>query len=289
MLLREHVGGARSTFLVAGIDPDEASLDARLLAASALGWDTARLLTEFDAPPPPGFESTYRDMVRRRALREPIAYILGRQEFWGLGFDVTPAVLIPRPETELIVEAVCARVPAGTTPIDVADIGTGSGCIAVALAVERPAARVTATDVSAEALAVAARNVQAHGLANRVRFVRADLFAGAPGPFDVIASNLPYVPQRDVAGLQPEVGQHEPAAALFGGGDGLDVIRRLVAQAAARLKPHGWLIFEFGFGQADAVRAIVADAPQLQLDAVLPDLQGIPRVAAVRRTDGAVS
>lgn len=288
MLLREHVTRARSTLLTAGIDPDEASLDARLLAASALGWDITRLLTEFSVAPPPGFASRYQDLIARRAAREPMAYIIGRQEFWGLAFEVTPAVLIPRPETELLVEAVCARMPVDAT-FTVADVGTGSGCVAIALATERPGARVIAVDISPAALAMADRNVRTHGLADRIQLVQSDVLAGAAGSFDVIVSNPPYVAGRDEAHLQPEVGRHEPHAALFGGEDGLDVIRTLVAQAGRHLVPRGWLVFEFGFGQEGAVRTIVAEAPDLQLDAVLPDLQGIPRVVVARRAAGGVS
>lgn len=283
MLLRDHIASARSAFITAGIDAVEAGLDARLLAASVLGYDSATLLIEFDAPAPMSFESAFHALVARRTMREPMAYVLGRQEFWGLSFVVTPAVLIPRPETELIVETVCARIAATATPFDVADVGTGSGCLAVALAMERPRAHVTGVDMSLDALAVAAQNVAAHRVGDRVRLVRADLLEDTLGPFDLIVSNPPYVPVADAARLQPEVREHEPRAALFADDDGLGVIRRLVPQAASRLKPGGWLVFEIGFGQADRVRAIVSHVPQLSLETIYPDLQGIPRAVVARR------
>jgi len=207
-------------------------------------------------------------------------------------------VLVPRPETELLVEETLARLSAGGPDTDsrpalapraraarlrIADVGTGSGCIAVALARWLPSAKVIAIDASDGALAVARRNAVRHDVSDRVRCVRGDLLAGVAGPFDAVVSNPPYVPAPDIAGLQPEVRDYEPAQALSGGLDGLEVIRRLVPEGAAVLGPGGWLLFEFGFGQADGVRAIIAAEPRLELVETRLDFAGIPRVAVARR------
>jgi release factor glutamine methyltransferase len=221
--------------------------------------------------------------VARRAKREPFAYIVGHQEFWGLEIAVSPAVLIPRPETELIVEAACDVLGDTSAPAMVADVGTGSGCLAVAIARERPHATIVATDISDGALDIARRNAENLGVSSRVTFRRTDLLEDVEGPFDVVVSNPPYVRAGDRAGIQPEV-RCEPATALYGGVDGQDVIRRLLPQSADRLKPGGTLIFEFGFGQADAVSELISAAAGLRMIGLRPDLQGIPRVALAQRT-----
>jgi release factor glutamine methyltransferase len=259
----------------------DAALDARVLAQFALGWDAACLLTHDDEPGPPGFPERFDALVERRARREPIAYVTGEKEFWSLAFELSPAVLIPRPETELIVEAALARFP--DTALAIADVGTGSACLAVALAKERPQAVVTATDVSAEALHVARRNAARHGVADRIRFIETDVLEGVEGPFDLIVANPPYVPARDRATLQPDVRDYEPPLALFAGDDGLAIIRTLLAQAAGRLAAGGTLIFEFGFGQTAAVSALIPGTPGLRMIDVKKDLRGIPRVAIVAR------
>ena len=268
----------------AGMVEAEAALDARLLAERVLGWDAATLLTRASEPEPPAFAARYEALVARRVAREPMAYILGRREFWGLDFDVSPAVLIPRPDTELIVEAALAAFPDRDAPLDISDVGTGSGCLAVALGRERPNARLVATDISTAALDVARRNAARHGVADRVTFIEADLLRGIDRSFDLIVSNPPYVREVDRGALQPEVLHHEPATALFGGADGLAIIRRLVDDAAPRLTPKGFLIFEFGCGQDDAVTELVARAPGLAVLDVRTDLQGIPRVAVARKS-----
>jgi release factor glutamine methyltransferase len=192
--------------------------------------------------------------------------------------------LIPRPETELIVEAALERFPAEAS-IRAADVGTGSGCLAVALARERARARVTATDISARALEIAAVNARRLGVEDRVTCRRGDLLDGvdAHERFDLIVSNPPYVPDGERAALQPEVREFEPADALFAGADGLAVIRRLIPEAAARLARHGWLIFEIGQGQASAVADLVRATPSLGPVAFKPDLQRIPRTAIAQR------
>jgi release factor glutamine methyltransferase len=273
---------ARQRLRDAGIPPDEADLDARLLAEHALGWTTERYVAESRTAPPPGFAGTFDALVARRAAREPFAYIVGTEEFWGLAIEVTPAVLIPRPETELLVEFALERCPAGEEML-IADVCTGTGCVAIAIAHERPAVRARATDVSDAALAVARRNAARHGVAGRIEFSRADLLSGIHGPFALIVANPPYVPERDRALLQPEVVDHEPAIALFGGDDGLDQIRRLLPQASACLKPGGALLFEFGFAQDEAVERLISQTPGLKMIGLRRDLAGIPRVAVATR------
>jgi len=279
--IRDRVVEVRSQLAGAGLPPAEADVDARLLAQHALGWDAARFFTHDLDLAPPGFAVRYRALAERRARREPLAYILGRREFWRLSLEVSSAVLIPRPESELIVEAALERCAEGQ-PLTIADLCTGSGCLAIALATERPQATVTATDISEAALELARRNAAALGVADRVLFYRADLLEGLAGPFDLILANPPYVPEIDREGLAPEVRDYEPAVALFAGSDGLDCIRKLVAGSPSRLAARGLLVFEFGFGQADAVCTLVAGTRGLVLEAIERDLQGIPRVAIAR-------
>src|SRR5215831_14856337 len=205
--IREYVAAASDRLRDAGIDA-AANLDARLLAQHVLGWEAARLLTSAGDVPPDTFPAAFEALVARRAAREPLAYITGRKEFWNLQFEVTPAVLIPRPETELIVEAVLSVVPASQL-FTMIDVCTGCGNIAVAVAHERRGARIVATDVSEEALVVARRNSARHGVEGRVTFVRADLFDELSGRVDVITANPPYVAEQSASGLQPEVGEHE--------------------------------------------------------------------------------
>jgi release factor glutamine methyltransferase len=279
--IRERVGQARRRLEAAGIPPDEAELDARLLAEHVLGWTTERYFADASTAAPAEFDAKYDALVVRRAGREPFAYIVGRQEFWGLDYAVTPAVLIPRPETELIVEAALASIGEDTTAL-IADVGTGCGCIAVAVARDRRGATVTATDSSDGALDVARSNASRHGVADRIEFCHTDLLDGIDRAFDLILSNPPYVREGDRADIQPEV-RFEPPGALFAGNDGLDAIRQLVPQAAGKLKPGGRLIFEFGFGQADAVAELISRTRGLTMVALRRDLQNIPRTAVARR------
>jgi release factor glutamine methyltransferase len=276
--------GGRERLLRAGLSPTTAAIDAEVLAREALGWDRARYLTHREAPPPDGFAARYEAWVTRRAEREPVAQILGRREFWGRDFGVTRDVLTPRPETELVVEEVLARLGAADASRRVVDVGTGSGILAITLALEWPSARVVATDISEAALAVAARNAQALDVAERVGFVLADLLDGLSGPFDLVVSNPPYVPAGAEAVLARDVREYEPAVALYGGADGFDLIRNLLSQAARVLVPGGLLIHEFGAGQEERMRAAAAGEPRLRLEAIRDDLQGIPRVAVLERT-----
>ena len=278
-----HVAAARQRLREAGIPLDEADLDARLLAEHVLEWDATRFFTSANGPEPDDFAATYEPLVERRARREPLAYITGRQAFWDLVFEVSPAVLIPRPESELIVETALELFPSPAGVLTIADACTGSGCLAVALARERPAAQVIATDISDVALDVARRNAARHGVADRIQFVRGDVLDPVANPVDLIVCNPPYVAEDDRPGLQPEVRDHEPAIALFGGRDGLRIITRLIDQAPQRLTRGGALIFEFGFGQAERVAELISHVPGLTMVGLRPDLQGIPRAVIANR------
>jgi release factor glutamine methyltransferase len=280
--IREYVAAASDRLREAGIAM-AANLDARLLAQHVLGWDTARLIASAGEQAPANFPDAFDALVARRAAREPLAYITGHREFYGLDLEVTPAVLIPRPETELIVEAALVSLPE-TQLFTMIDACTGCGNVAVAVAKHRQNARILATDISDTALEVARRNAARHGVEGRVTFVAADLFGDLAGPVDIITANPPYVNERNAPGLQPEVGQHEPHVALFGGGDdGLLMVDRVVREAPPLLRPGGHLIFEFGFGQEVEVEALVRRSRALTLLDLKRDLQGIARTVVARR------
>jgi release factor glutamine methyltransferase len=279
--IRELVAAASDRLREAGITV-AANLDARLLAQHVLGWDAGRLLMSAGEVPPDTFAPAFEALVERRAAREPLAYITGRKEFWNLQLEVSPAVLIPRPETELIVETVLDVVPA-LHLFTMIDACTGCGNVAVAVAHERAGARIVATDVSEAALEVARRNAARYGVEGRVTFVHTDLFDDLAGPVDVITANPPYVASRNEAGLEPEVGQHEPHVALFGGNEGLSIIERIVKKAPPLIRPGGHLIFEFGYGQDAEIEALFESSPELTLLGFKRDLQGIARTAVSRR------
>jgi release factor glutamine methyltransferase len=274
---------ARERFIRAGIPPDQAAIDAEVLARAAAEWDRATWLARRDEPAGADAAARFEAMAVRRQRREPVAYITGVREFWGLDFIVSPAVLIPRPETELIVEAALERLADPARAWRIADVGTGSGCIAVALATERRAAAVTATDISAAAIEVARENATRHGVQDRVAFVETSLLSGTDGPFDLIVANPPYVPTFARTALAPDVREFEPDAALFGhGADGLDEARAILTQAATRLAPGGWLLMEFGYGQGDEVREAASGVPGLRAEMILRDLQGHERTLVAR-------
>ena len=265
-----------------GPHPERARRDAELLLQHVLRLDRAALLARWKEPPAPGEWETYASLLSRRAAGEPIQYITGEAEFYGLPFRVTPDVLIPRPETEHLVEKVIELAAQFDEP-RIADVGTGSGAIAVALARNLPEAQITAIDFSPRALAVAKENAKRNGVEKRIRFLHGNLLEPVAGErFEIITSNPPYVPAADRATLAVEVRDHEPAVALFAGVDGLDAIRGLVPEAYAALAPGGVLVMEFGYGQCPAVSRILEDAGFIEIEFV-PDLQGIPRVAVARR------
>jgi release factor glutamine methyltransferase len=273
--LHEKLAAARVQLVSAGIAPAEAAVDVPLFACTILGWDRVRLLTERSAAPPPALEPRFSEWISRRIAREPAAYIVGVREFWGLDFHVTPAVLIPRPETEFIVEEALEILNSFAIDVHkVADIGTGCGNIAVSLAHEVGGVRVVATDVSREALMVAGENALRYGVDNRIDFVKTSYLDGIDDTFDLIAANPPYVKDADKAGLAAAV-LHEPDVALFGGSNGLRDLEAVLDAAVARLRRSGWLVMEFGYGQEDDVRGLVSARPALRLERVRADLQGI--------------
>lgn len=280
--IHELVAGARDRFVLAGISANLAALDAEVLARRVLGWDRARFLADRNEQASSVFLLNFEHFVARRERREPVSYILGTREFWGLDFEVGPDVLIPRPESEFIIEEALERIEKDARPL-IVDVGTGSGCLAVVLAREVPGARVVATDVSPRALAVARRNAARHGVIDRLTFVETSFLDGLADTPDLIVSNPPYVPSVSGPGLTPEVRDYEPSVAVFGGEDGLDGLRSVLEAAAQKLAPGGWLIMEFGYGQDEIVTALVKNTAALSLVKIRNDLQDIPRTAVVRR------
>jgi release factor glutamine methyltransferase len=283
--IREKINASRARLVAAGIDNGEAGRDANLLARHVLGWDRATVMTRELEEATSAFIERLDPLIERRARREPVAYIRGVQEFWSRDFAVTPAVLIPRPETELIVEEFLARLPEDlpNRRQRVADIGTGSGCIAVTVAAERPYVEVVATDISEDALRVAQQNAGRYGVSDRIAFREAAYLTGSTDKFDFILANPPYVTEREYQNLAPEVREYEPALALVAGEDGFRDIRQIVDLATAYLTPGGTLMLEIGHEQADAVADLVTSFPALRLASISNDLQNIPRVAIIER------
>lgn len=266
--------------------PSVAPYEAEELLASAAGrpraWFHARRRDEADA----GDAALFLALVARRAAGEPLQYLLGEWEFLGRTFRVDPRVLIPRGETEAIVEMARTAAPSA---LAILDAGTGSGVLAVSLAIERPLARIVAVDRSEGALALARVNAHLHDVSSRVSFVASDwLSALAPRPlFDLAVANPPYVPLLDLPHVERTVSDHEPHLALFGGDDGLDAVRILLAELPGRLRPGAPFLFEIGYGQANGVSALVEAAPAFFLEEVRLDPAGIPRTVVVRRTSAA--
>ena len=283
-------------------DVPSSTLAAELLLMYALGRNRAWLYAHPEEPLDALTAEKYLALIARRAAGEPTQYLTGEQEFWGLEFEVNPAVLIPRPETEHVIEVALERLGARGIKINmktgapsprlrIADVGTGSGCIAVALAHELPHADIFATDISAAALEVARRNAARHGFTDRVHFVEGDLLAEfkpldektGDVPFDLIASNPPYVARDEAKSLMREVRDHEPHTALFGGADGLEIYARLIDQSGSLLRSCGVLVLELSYNSAERVRAmLVADRRWVNIS-VTNDLAGIPRVLAAER------
>ena len=252
--------------------------DAEVLLMRVVGRDRAWIMTHADAGLTSEQLAQFEDWVARRARQEPVQYILGETEFYGLTLRVTPAVLIPRAETEHLVEAVLGA-RATDTVVRICDVGTGSGAIAVALSHALPRAQVTAVDISAAALDVARENAERHGVAGRVRFVESDLLGAVRGErFEVVVSNPPYVAEGEV--LEAQVREYEPREALYAGATGLEVYRRLIPEAWEVLVPGGWLVMEIGHGQREVLAALLTGWDGVEFAA---DLQGIPRVAIAQR------
>jgi release factor glutamine methyltransferase len=282
-----------------GANVSSHTLAAEVLLMHAVGHDRAWMYAHPEEVLDAAAAQKYLALIARRAAGEPTQYLTGKQEFWGLEFEVTPAVLIPRPETEHIIEVALEWLgPRGikinmktgepSPPLRVADVGTGSGCLAVALAHELPHAETFATDISAAALEVARRNALRHKVADRIHFLECDLLTPllSPAseipqpPFDLIVSNPPYVARDEADTLAREVRDHEPHAALFGGPEGVEIYARLIAQAGSLLHHRGILVLELGYNSADRVRAMLAAERRWVNISITNDLARIPRVLA---------
>jgi release factor glutamine methyltransferase len=257
--------------------------DAILLLRHVLGISQAEVFASRERPLSDSQTKAFNELIQQRSRGVPIQYLTGVQEFFGLPFHVTPAVLIPRPETEHLVEAVIERLQSHPAPV-IADIGTGSGIIAVALAQALPNAQIVALDISPIALEVARQNAIRNGVAERIRFIESDLFSAGTlitdHPFDAVVSNPPYIAERERKTLPKEVRDYEPALALFAGPTGLEFYHRLIPAAHAHLATGGWLLMEIGHGQHEAVAALLRDWDAVEF---IDDLQSIPRVAIARK------
>ncbi len=282
----EAINRAASRLAAAGIST--ARLDAEVLLCNTTGRDRAWLLAHIQEEIGDEPRKTFEQAVERRGRREPLQYIVGRQEFWGLEFTVTPEVLSPRPETELIIESAVRAVTDRSKPLRIVDLCTGSGCIAVALAKEFSQARILATDISSQAISVARINARRHDVADRIRLFEGDLF----GPLeeldincrvDIIVSNPPYVPSGEFDTLQPEVRDYEPRPALLAGPEGIEVHRRIIDEAPGFLKRHGQLIMEMGLGQADSLAQLIRQRQDYASFEILKDLAGIDRVIVAKK------
>ena len=280
------VGAAR--LKASGVEYDRRT--AGVLLAHVLGVDRTQLLVRSEEQVGESHYENYLRLVARRAGGEPLQYITGHQEFYGLDFTVTPSVLIPRPETEFLVERITNLTGDSMQSPLIVDVGTGSGCIAVAVAVHVPLARLIATDVSAVALDVARINARRHGVLERIEFIRGNLLSpladlGLDENVDVLASNPPYIDEGRPDLIQREVRDWEPSEALFGGDEGLNFYRRLLKEGLKYAKSGGYLVFEIGYGQSDRISEMIARSGWKLID-VTRDLQGIPRTLTVRKLDG---
>lgn len=260
-------------------DIESGRLDAELLLAEVLDLDRVGLYLQYDRPLDKSEQVAYRALVKRRAAREPIAYILGKTEFWSLPMMVSAEVLIPRADTEILVEEALKRMDGACRLLD---IGIGSGAISIALAHENKQAEVSGIDISPAAVALATANAVANGVAERTNFSVGDLADFSGGPFDLIVSNPPYIPQGDLAGLMPEVRDFEPATALDGGVDGLNAYRAILQQAPDQLNAGGWLLVEIGIGQAAELQQMFTEAGFVDIQ-IRDDYGGIPRVVTGRK------
>ncbi len=280
MTLRQALSAATTQLAANPQLRDFAARDAELLLLHALQLPRTALFTQPTLELTPMQLGLCQQAIARRLTLEPIQYITGTQEFYGLALHVTPAVLIPRPETELLVETALSLLPKNQ-PLRIADVGTGSGAIAIAIAHHRPQAHITALDLSPAALTVARRNAIAHHLEDRITFLHSDLLEAVSGQtFDAILSNPPYIPTTDLPSLHPQVRDHEPHSALFAGPTGLDLYRRLIPQALAALTPGTPLLLEIGHNQAESIRNLLAGWDKIQ---ILEDLQHIPRTVLALR------
>ncbi|NIX75145.1 peptide chain release factor N(5)-glutamine methyltransferase [Microvirga terricola] len=262
---------------------ESAALDARLLVLAALGISSSDLITRPDTPLTDHEAETLAAFAARRLAHEPVARIIGEREFWGLPFRLSDATLVPRPDTETVVETALKLLPDHNAPLGIADLGTGSGCILTALLHELPNARGIGVDRSPEAARTAHANAQANGVGDRALFVVSDWGSALKGTLDLVVSNPPYIVSAVIPGLDREVRDYDPALALDGGADGLDAYRIILDDAGRLLKPGGLLVLEIGYDQAEALQRLAAERA-LEVLAVAPDLSGNPRCAALKRT-----
>jgi release factor glutamine methyltransferase len=265
---------------------DSPELDARILVGAVLGLDLTAMIAAAGRPLTPDESIRLEDFARRRLAGEPIARILGRKEFWGLPLHLSTATLVPRPDTETVVELALEMLraePHRDHPPRIADIGTGSGAILLALLSELPEARGVGTDISEAALQTAHRNARGLGLASRASFIACDYAAALAGSFDLIVSNPPYIRSAEIAGLAREVREHDPVAALDGGADGLDAYRALIPQAARLLAAQGALVVEAGLGQSGDIEGLMTAAGLISQPSVRADLAGIRRAVGSRK------
>lgn len=281
MTLKQAIDAAFDLFVRQ--DVPSPRLNAELLMMFVLGCDRAFLFAHPERPLSSDENARYREVTGERARGCPTQYITGHQEFWGLDLIVSPSVLIPRPETEHVVETVLELVKArdSSGPLRLVDVGTGSGCIALALANEMPRAEVHACDVSEDALTIARINAVRLQLEGRIHFRQSDLLSAYAGEqFDFVISNPPYVGESEADKVQKQVREFEPRIAVFSGWEGMDIYRKLIPQAHEALKPGGWLVMEIGFSTEEKVKNLLGGWTSLQTTA---DLQGIPRVIAARK------
>lgn len=271
--------GARKALEAAGVDSPV--IDARMLLLGATGFDRMTLLTEPDRVLPDGSGRVFADFVERRAKREPVAHILGRRAFWNLELISDRRALVPRPETEVIVDVVLRSAPA-EAPLRVLDLGTGTGAILLALLAERPAWTGVGVDISPDALALAHENASLHGLTSRVSLLEGNWDEPVQGSFDIVVSNPPYIPSGDIAGLMPDVRDHDPHLALDGGADGLEPYRHLFSVLPRLLRSGGLFAFEFGIGQGSAILDLARETRPLVNVEIIRDLSDMERVIAGR-------
>ncbi|TWU23790.1 peptide chain release factor N(5)-glutamine methyltransferase [Bythopirellula polymerisocia] len=276
-----------TTDFLRGKGADSPRLDAEVLLAHARGCQRIELYTAFAEEPAEAVRTAFRELVSRRAMGTPVAYLVGQREFFSLSFEVTPDVLIPRPETEqLVVRALdLAKEMKSAEPLKIADVGTGSGAIAVCIAKHFENCSVTAIDISPAALDVARRNAEKHGVAERIKFVAGDLFStlSSTEKYSLVLSNPPYVSSEEMADLAPDVRDYEPHLALDGGEHGTEVIERLIAQSPGYLLSGAWLLLEVGATNAERVEALISQDSELELQETLKDIAGLPRVVQAKR------
>lgn len=280
-MVQAHEALRRAIAALQAAHVETASLDARLLLQHVLGISHEEWVAEPEKAMTAQQAEAYDALIARRARHEPVAHLMGTREFWSMDFRVTPATLVPRPDSETVIEAVLQRIADRNAPLSILDLGTGTGCLLLSLLKELPNAQGTGIDLSREALTVAQENALQLGLAARAHFNQGNWCDESQGRFDVIVSNPPYIPTANIASLDAEVEQYEPRLALDGGADGLDCYRDILAALPDILKPDGIAAFEVGIGQSQAVTELAREKG-FQLESIRKDMQGICRCVLVK-------